>query len=222
LDTTNSKAQKGLRPNTRVQRTRSSPSAHREPLTRHTLGSLKAWFFALTLLGCAAALRAGNSGLALRVTGPRNAKVGQAIVLRFTAANTGRHGYYFMHPWKWADNGLLVEAISTDGSRVSSTPRLFDIDAKYACTYFKPMYQGDQFSFEESVVVGPEPDWRSLRDSDMKLANRPHLDLRPGRYKLMWVYSPLVDDFDRKCATAGWAVWTGKAESNLLEVEVAE
>jgi hypothetical protein len=27
-------------PNTRVQRTRSSPSAHREPLTRHTLGRI--------------------------------------------------------------------------------------------------------------------------------------------------------------------------------------
>jgi hypothetical protein len=27
-------------PNTRVQRTRSSPLAHREPLTRHTLGRL--------------------------------------------------------------------------------------------------------------------------------------------------------------------------------------
>ena len=32
---------KGVRPNTRVQRTRSSPSAHRSPLTRHPLGRRK-------------------------------------------------------------------------------------------------------------------------------------------------------------------------------------
>jgi hypothetical protein len=36
-------------PNMRVQRTRSSPSAHREPLTRHTLGGIKALLVAVAI-----------------------------------------------------------------------------------------------------------------------------------------------------------------------------
>src|SRR5262245_51810050 len=171
-------------PNPRLQRTRSA--LLRSPLSRKPLGGRKQVIVSMAIVTLGAADLSGGSGGALKLTvaGPAQVQIGQRLDLRFTATNTGKDGLYFKRPWKWADHGMFVVATGADGSRSVSSTRIFDIDSAYLCTFFKPLFSKDQFSFEESLVIGPEPVWDPKIDPpEDKMGDmlRPHLDLKPGR-----------------------------------------
>ena len=215
---------KGGVPNTRVQRTRS-----RSPLTRHPLGGRRVFAATLSVfvLAISPSLLARDGELSLRLAGAKRARIGHPVALTFTAVNAGRTSFYFMEPWWWDPKGLHIVATAADGSRTESTNVILDIDGEYLCTYLKPLSPGDQFSFQKSIVFGPRPvfDPASPQEAEvLKVMLYPHLDLRPGRYRLNWIYEPKPKSGgDESACTAGdWRIWSGRVESGELEVEVDE
>ena len=148
-----------------------------------------------------------QSNISLRVESPDTARAGQPLVFTFSVRNEGKAGVYFKQPWKWASNGMRLVATGPDGSAHESSVALFDIEAKYVCTHFKPLGPGDLFSFQ--VTLGAA-------------SFGPSLALTPGRYKVRWVYEPKIYPDERSCTAAGWPIWHGHAESPGIDLDVVE
>ena len=212
-------------PNTRVQRTRSSPSALRSPLTRHPLGGRGA---AAAILSAAVfgsvAPNGARGDLSLKLECPVSVHVGQHLKLRLTARNTGPRQFYFEEPWWWGEGGLHVVATSADGTTVESTPMLYDIESRLICNQFKALSPGNSFSFDAWLVIGVQPvvptppPWPST--DLVEEATLPHIALRPGRYRLSWVYEPKLTEGDKDSAVAGVSIWVGQTRSADIDVRV--
>jgi hypothetical protein len=148
-------------------------------------------------------LQAGEAieGLKLAIGGPVETRAGKPVQVTFVVENEGENeGFYFKRPWKWASNGMRVVAVGADGVEHTSGALLFCIMAEYACTYFKPLFPGETYSFSESITF--------------KVA--------PGHYKLRWVYEPAVWEEDQKCSVADVPIWKGHAESPEVALIVRE
>jgi len=190
-------------PNPRVQRTRSSPSARHSPLTRHPLGGRSALLAAVAVLLLTQTSKADEpvTGLRLSIAGPIEIRTGESVSLTFGVANDGpNEGFYFKRPWKWAVNGMRVVATGPDGVDHESSIMLFCIAAEYACTYFKPLFPGETYSFSEDV----------------------RFKIAAGRYELRWVYDPAIWETDEKCSAADVPIWKGHAESPPVVLTVRE
>jgi hypothetical protein len=152
--------------------------------------------------------------------------MGAVLALRFTVTNNGSEIVYFKRPWKWASDGLFVVAKGADGSVHESTPMIGDIDGEYLCTYFKPLASGDSYSFQEKVHIGlkppVDPSAPGFDESKVELALLPHLELKPGRYKLRWSYAPRLYDDEQKCLSAGAKIWAGGASSPEIDLQVVD
>jgi len=190
-------------PNPRMQRT---PSA---PLMRKPLGGQTVSVATVALLATALSVLAQDSPavLSLRLESPVQVRVGQPFGIRFTVTNEGKSGVYFKQPWKWASNGMRIVATGPDGSIHESSVALFDIEAKYRCTYFKPLGPADSFTFQ--VFLG-------------SAAPGPALSLSPGRYRLRWVYEPKIYPDEKSCTAAGWPIWSVHVESPAVDLDVVE
>jgi hypothetical protein len=189
-------------------------------LGARTYGVASAGFILFALSGGAAE----NIGkLSLKLEGPSSVQLGEPLTLRFTATNVGTPGFYFKQPWKWASNGMRVVATAPDGQQQETSTALLDIDGKFLCTYFKPLWPGDMFSFEDSVIIGPKPVFvpSSHPPADaVAMMIRPHLDLHPARYKLRWIYEPKLYPDEKRCTAAGLPIWSGRQESSEMELNV--
>lgn len=212
-------------PNTRVQRTRSSASPSRSPLTSYPLGA-PSWLVAVvaTVLGASASFGASEGIIAIHIACPATAKVGEKITCRFEVENVGTDGVYFEKPWKWAKGAMQVIATGADGSRYESTPVILDIDRSRTCYFLKPLGRGDRFSFEEDLVIGPKPAVDVSSPPPVEVVERllyPHLELRAGEYKIKWVYEPRLDEDEQRCAVADAQVWSGHVESTDIQLKVS-
>ena len=149
---------------------------------------------------------ASAESVALQISAPAVIDSRTHFTVSFTVTNRGPEGVYFKRPWKWATNGLLLQATDSAGRVYQSTPVFFDILADSRCIFFKALGSGNSFTFEESV--GPK-------------GHLPSLPLpAPGRYRVKWVYDVKHYDDEAACASGGWPIWRGRAESPEIEVVV--
>jgi hypothetical protein len=149
---------------------------------------------------------AGESAVALQLGVPPVVDTRTHFTASFTVTNRGPEGLYFKQPWKWAINGLLLQARDRAGKVYESTTVLIDISTEARCTFFKALGSGDSFTFHEDI--GPA-------------GHLPSLPLPgPGRYRLRWVYDVKHYDDESVCASGGWPIWRGRATSPEVEVVV--
>ena len=144
--------------------------------------------------------------ISLRVEGPPTVQAGRPLTLRFVVRNDGASGIYFKQPWKWASNGMLVRATDTSGATFESDTILYHVRADVACTFFKPLAEGEEFSF--AVEFGNDEGAPRLRLPG------------PGAYDVSWVYNVRHYDDDDACAQGGWQVFKGSAKSKPMKLRV--
>ena len=151
---------------------------------------------------------AGEAKLALRLEMPKAIRVGEPFTAVFTVSNIGGQGIYFKRPWKWASNGMRLEAVDAAGTRFVSSTALYDIARESVCTNFKAVGPEESYSFKE-LLQGVE------REEPM-----PALQLAKGRYNVRWIYDVRHYDEDDRCATGGWRVFRGQASSAAVTIVV--
>ena len=163
----------------------------------------------IALLAAALAIFAGTaseSGVVLQIDAPPSVDNHTHFTVSFTVTNLGPDGVYFKQPWKWATNGLYLQATDAAGKVYASSTVLFDISTETRCTFFKALGSGDSFTFRESI--GPP-------------GHLPSLPLPgAGRYRLQWVYDVKHYDDESACAVGGWPIWRGRATSPEIEIVV--
>ena len=148
----------------------------------------------------------GESGVVLQIDAPAVVDARTNFTVSFTVSNRAPEGVYFKRPWKWATNGMYLQAVDGAGKVYESSPFLVDISTEVRCTFFKPLGSGESFTFQESM--GP-------------LGPLPSLPLPgPGRYRLKWIYDVKHYDDERACAFGGWPIWRGRTTSPEIEIVV--
>jgi hypothetical protein len=118
----------------------------------------------------------------------------------FSVSNEGKVGLYFKRPWKWATNGMRVEAINQAGARFASSTVLYDIDRDSVCTHFKALAPDETYTFKEQLGAASQD-------------GLPALNLPPGRYRVRWIYDVQHYEEDESCAAGGWRVFRGRTAS---------
>jgi hypothetical protein len=142
----------------------------------------------------------------LRLSVPEQIRFGEPFAVSLTVTNDSEAGFYFKKPWKWASNGLSLRATAEDGRSFESATLLYDIATTERCTFFKPLGPGDSYTFQFLLGArefGP----------DLRLPT-------PGRYAVKWVYEARHYEDEESCATGGWPIWKGRAESPEVWVVV--
>jgi hypothetical protein len=159
---------------------------------------------AIVVVGATVSIRA-QTRVDLRLSSPGRVRAGAPLKLSFAVSNLGKDGIYFKIPWKWAPNAMRVVATATDGRVYATETRLYDIAQESVCTHFK--------------AVGPREDYR-FEQLFTREELAPQLRLPPGVYQLRWIYDVAHSEDEAACASSGWPIWKGKAESGPVRLEV--
>lgn len=169
------------------------------------MGTRMAW--AIAGLALATSSTSGEPKLSLSLDLPKVARRGASMTAVFSVSNRGNEGTYFKRPWKWATNGMRLEAVNEAGVRFGSSTVLYDISRASVCTHFKALGPDESYVFKAELGGASNE-------------GLPSLVLPPGRYRVRWVYDVEHYDEDEACATGGWRVFRGQAASEETAIAI--
>jgi hypothetical protein len=113
------------------------------------VGARATWVLAGLLLGPPTSTDDPKVRLELEL--PKSVQRGAVISAVFRVSNQGTAGLYFKRPWKWAANGMRVEAVNEAGARFTSSTVLYDIERASVCTHFKALAPEEAYTFKEQL-----------------------------------------------------------------------